>query len=81
MTLAAGNGGAPGVAVVVPTAGAGADQEALLSYLEGRIARYKIPRRVFFWDALPKSGYGKVPKHVIRRQLFERGDLVEGEGV
>jgi fatty-acyl-CoA synthase len=73
--------GEAGVAVVVPTAGAGADQEALLSYLEGRIARYKIPRRVFFWDALPKSGYGKVPKHVIRRQLFERGDLVEGEGV
>ncbi len=73
--------GEAGVAVVVPTAGTGADQEELLSYLEGRIARYKIPRRVFFWDALPKSGYGKVPKHLIRGQLFERGDLVEGVSV
>ena len=73
--------GEAGVAVVVPTAGAGVDQEELLSYVEGRIARYKIPRRVFFWKELPKSGYGKVPKHLIRRQLFERGDLLEGEGV
>ena len=47
----------------------------LLAYLEGKLARYKHPRRVFFWEALPASGYGKVPKHEVRRLLYERGDL------
>ncbi|MGE4218242.1 MAG: acyl-CoA synthetase [Alphaproteobacteria bacterium] len=73
--------GESGVAVVVAAAGAAADADALLVWMDGRLARYKWPRRFFFWDALPKSGYGKVPKHLIRRTLFERGDLKEGEPV
>lgn len=73
--------GESGVAVVVAAAGAAADADALLAWMDGRLARYKWPRRVFFWDALPKSGYGKIPKHLIRRTLFERGDLKEGEPV
>ena len=35
----------------------------MLEWMATRVARYKLPKRVFFWDALPKSGYGKVPKH------------------
>jgi len=69
--------GETGVAVVVLAAGAGATADELLAFLQGKLARYKHPRRLFFWDELPKSGYGKVPKHLIRQQLFERGDLVE----
>jgi fatty-acyl-CoA synthase len=34
-----------------------------------------LPRRIVFWDALPKSGYGKVPKRLIKDQLEERGVL------
>jgi len=71
--------GEAGVAVVVRAPDREADEAELLAHLDGRIARYKIPGRVFFWDKMPKSGYGKVPKHLIRRQLFERGNLVEGE--
>jgi hypothetical protein len=32
---------------------------------------------MFFWDALPKSGYGKITKKDVRKTLFERGDIVE----
>ena len=71
--------GESGVAVAVPAEGAPGDLRALegelLAYLEGKLARYKHPRRVFFWDSLPASGYGKVPKHEVRRLLYERGDL------
>ena len=49
----------------------------ILGSLEGKLARYKQPRRLFFWDALPTSGYGKVPKHLIRQRLQENGDLEE----
>jgi fatty-acyl-CoA synthase len=44
-----------------------------------RVARYKLPRRVFFWDALPKSGYGKVPKKLVKEELARRG-LVSASG-
>jgi fatty-acyl-CoA synthase len=69
-----------GVAVVVPSAdgqAAGLTAEALLGHLEGRCAKYRWPRHIFFWDALPKSGYGKITKAEVRRQLLERGDIKE----
>ena len=49
--------------------------QALLLHLEGRCAKYRWPRHIFFWDALPKSGYGKITKKDIRQMLEERGDL------
>lgn len=67
-----------GVAVVVRREGAvGVDEAALLVHLEGRCARYRWPRQVFFWDALPKSGYGKITKKDIKRLLIERGEVKE----
>lgn len=57
------------------------EEGALIAWLSAMVARYKLPRRVFFWDALPKSGYGKVTKRAIRAELEARGDLpLEGMG-
>ncbi len=68
--------GEVGVAVVVCRAGSAAIGEAdVMAHLEGRCARYRWPRQVFFWDALPKSGYGKITKNEVRRLLAERGEL------
>jgi fatty-acyl-CoA synthase len=36
-----------------------------------------MPKRFFFWDALPKSGYGKIPKRLILEELKSRGLLGE----
>ena len=47
----------------------------LLDWLSGKIARYKLPRHVVFWDALPKSAYGKITKQTIRAELDARGQL------
>lgn len=58
-----------GVAVVVCREGHATDGEALLAHLEPLIARYKWPRTFLFWDALPKSAYGKIVKKDIRAQL------------
>jgi len=69
--------GETGVAVVVLEDGKTASAEELLGFLKDKLARYKQPRRVFFWSELPKSGYGKVPKHLIRSELYARGDLAE----
>ncbi len=67
-----------GVAVVVAReAGEGGEGAAgsltaqdLLAYLDGRCARYRWPRQFHFWEALPRSGYGKVAKKDIRERLL-----------
>jgi len=45
-----------------------------------KVPRYKMPKRFFFWEALPKSGYGKIPKRLVRDELEARGllDLTQG---
>ncbi|MBR0657144.1 acyl-CoA synthetase [Plastoroseomonas arctica] len=65
--------GEVGVAAVVPR-GAG-DEAALLAWMGEKMPRYKIPKRVFFLDEMPKSGYGKVPKRLVRDALEARGLL------
>jgi acyl-CoA synthetase (AMP-forming)/AMP-acid ligase II len=65
--------GEAGVAAVVPKPGERVDEAAIRGHLDGRIARYKQPLRVVFWDSLPKSGYGKVPKALVRQRLEAEG--------
>jgi fatty-acyl-CoA synthase len=68
--------GEVGIAVCVARANANAVTEAdMAAYLAPKVSRYKMPKRFFFWDALPKSGYGKVPKRLIRDELEIRGQL------
>ncbi len=37
-------------------------EEELNAYLASRIARFKLPKRYIFLDALPRTPYGKVEK-------------------
>ena len=68
--------GEVGVAVCVPREGGGEVSELeLATYLAAKVPRYKMPKRFFFWEALPKSGYGKVPKRLVRDELEARGLL------
>ena len=68
--------GEVGVAVCVPREGAGPVTEAeMAGFLAPKVPRYKMPKRFFFWDALPKSGYGKIPKRLVRDELEARGLL------
>jgi len=51
------------------------DERELLAWLAPKAARYKLPKRVFFWEDLPWSGYGKITKNMIRAELEARGCL------
>ncbi len=68
--------GEVGVAVCVRREGAAVTEAELADFLSPKVPRYKLPKRFFFWDALPKSGYGKVPKRLVRDELEARG-LIE----
>ena len=68
--------GEVGVAVCVAREGAAAVSEVeLAAFLSPKVPRYKMPKRCFFWEALPKSGYGKIPKRLVRDELEARGLL------
>jgi fatty-acyl-CoA synthase len=68
--------GEVGVAVCVAREGAGPVTEAeMAAFLSPKVPRYKMPKRFFFWEALPKSGYGKIPKRLVRDELEARGLL------
>jgi acyl-CoA synthetase (AMP-forming)/AMP-acid ligase II len=67
--------GEVGVAVCVLRPDARLDERDLLTWMDGKVSRYKLPKRVFFWDALPKSGYGKITKLAVRAELEARGCL------
>jgi fatty-acyl-CoA synthase len=68
--------GEVGVAVCVAREGAKPVTEAdMAAFLGPKVPRYKMPKRFFFWEALPKSGYGKIPKRLVRDELEARGLL------
>jgi fatty-acyl-CoA synthase len=73
--------GESGIAVCVAREGQSVTEDELAAFLLPKIARYKMPKRFVFWDALPKSGYGKVPKRMVRDELEARGLLDEGPEV
>ena len=61
------------VGVVVPRPGAAPDTESLIAALKAKIAGFKVPKRLFVVDDLPRNTMGKVQKNVLReqhRQLF-----------
>jgi malonyl-CoA/methylmalonyl-CoA synthetase len=53
-------------AVVVPRRDAEVSEEAILSALTGRLAKFKAPKRVFFVESLPRNAMGKVQKAALR---------------
>ncbi|SNR69578.1 acyl-CoA synthetase [Puniceibacterium sediminis] len=69
--------GEVGIAVCVARGQAPAS-DAVLDWLDTRLPRYKMPKKVVFWDEMPKSAYGKITKKMIRAELLARGEIADG---
>ncbi len=57
------------VLALVPAPGARVDVDAMLRALQGRIARFKLPRRIVVLSALPRTALGKVQRGELARRL------------
>jgi malonyl-CoA/methylmalonyl-CoA synthetase len=53
-------------AVVVCDKGATVDEPTVLKALDGRLAKFKMPKRVIVVDELPRNAMGKVQKNILR---------------
>ena len=52
-------------AFIVPKEGQKLTEAEIIEYCSHRIAKYKCPRKVVIWDALPKTATGKIQKKKI----------------
>src|SRR5690606_33953084 len=66
--LPSAHSGAEAVAAVVVDSADDIDVESIRAFARGILTPYKVPRRIFVVDELPKSLIGKV----LRRQVRER---------
>ena len=55
------------LAFVAPAEGQNLDEKALLQFVRGQLADYKVPKKVVFMPALPKNATGKVLKTELRK--------------
>ena len=65
--------GEVGVMIVACKPNQNVTTDELLKFCAGRLAKYKIPKRVEFVDALPYSPYGKVIKAELKKQWIVEG--------
>lgn len=72
--LPRGSGGEQVVAAVVLRPDAAQDRHAIRDYCRGRLAAYKIPRRIEFVEELPRSLIGKIQRRLVRESLLSQKD-------
>ena len=60
--------GEVGVAVVVAKPGTKVSGDAVIAALKSQLANFKIPKKCFVVDALPRNTMGKVQKNLLRDQ-------------
>ena len=65
-------------AVVVLRDGAEATEESLVAHSRQSLAPFKVPKRIFFADSLPKNTAGKLLKRELRRQYAGQEGAVMG---
>jgi malonyl-CoA/methylmalonyl-CoA synthetase len=58
-------------AVVVPMPGATLSEKEIITALKSRIANFKVPKRVYIVDELPRNTMGKVQKNVLRERYAD----------
>ena len=56
-------------AIVVVKEGERLAEEELIEWCQGKIARFKIPKKVVFTDSIPRTPTGKILKRVLREQF------------
>ncbi|MGO4235862.1 o-succinylbenzoate--CoA ligase [Pseudarthrobacter sp. YAF2] len=60
-------------AVIVLRSGSNLSEEEIQAHLDGRLARYKIPKSIVFVDEMPRTASGKILKSDLRKHASHTG--------
>ena len=63
-------------ALVVLKPGQRATETELLEFCRGRVAHYKAPRSIEFFESLPKTGTGKILKKELRKKYWQGSETI-----
>ena len=64
--------GEVGYAFVILKPGADLTPEDVIGFCDGKLARYKWPKQVFFKGDFPRTALGKVRKHILKQEYMEK---------
>jgi malonyl-CoA/methylmalonyl-CoA synthetase len=59
------------VAVIVPAADGALDERKVIDYSKALMANFKVPKRVFLVEELPRNTMGKVQKNILRERYAD----------
>jgi malonyl-CoA/methylmalonyl-CoA synthetase len=59
------------VAVIVPSAGGDLQEQEIIDFSKAQLANFKVPKRVFFLEELPRNAMGKVQKNLLRERYSD----------
>lgn len=58
-----------GVAIV-PKDGSSVSEEELKAYMQAKVAKFKVPKRVFFTKVMPKTATGKIQRRMVAEAML-----------
>lgn len=58
------------VAAVIKRKGAVISEEELIQYCKSNLAKYKVPKRIFFVQEIPTTSTGKISKVLLKNQIM-----------
>ena len=59
------------VALVLPREGAAPDLASVLAWIDGKLARFKWPKRLVVVDSLPRNAGNKLLRRVLREPFWQ----------
>ena len=66
-------------AAITLNEGAALDPEGLKEYCRTQLTRYKVPRKFYHFEDMPRDMMGKIRRREVRDQIIERHDLKPAE--
>ena len=63
-----------GVSIVLKD-GQKLDEEGLKQYMREKVAKFKVPKRVFFTDIMPKTATGKIQRRNVAAAMLEKDKI------
>ncbi|BFZ56128.1 hypothetical protein PYCC9005_003170 [Savitreella phatthalungensis] len=58
-------------AVIVPASGQKVSQEELQKFMADKVAKFKVPKLIYFTDAIPKTGSGKIQRKNVAETFYK----------